>query len=107
MDSHQNGFHPFQILYKSIPLGWCPSWLELFPAGDLSLNFYRSKRIGLMMNKHIKKAMEMMKAAIPASGFRPETPKEWEALQLANEELSYAMFRENVDLWRTRWSTFT
>ena len=48
-----------------------------------------------MMNKHIKKAMEIVKAAIPASGFRPETPMEWEALQLANEELSYAMFREN------------
>ena len=47
------------------------------------------------MNKYTKKAIEMMKAAIPASGFRPETPKEWEALQLANEELNFAMFREN------------
>ena len=46
------------------------------------------------MNKHTQKAMEMMKAAIPASGFCPELPQEWDKLQLAQEELAYAMYRE-------------
>ena len=46
------------------------------------------------MNKHTRKAMEMMKAAIPESGFCPESPQEWDRLQLAQEELAYAMYRD-------------
>lgn len=46
------------------------------------------------MSAHIKKALQMMEAAKPASGFRPETPKEWRKLQKAQEEMGYAMFRE-------------
>jgi hypothetical protein len=49
---------------------------------------------GTKMSDYIKKAIEMVNAAKPASGFRPETPKEWDALLRANEELGYAMFRE-------------
>jgi hypothetical protein len=47
------------------------------------------------MNKDLKKAVDMLNAAKPASGFRPETPQEWEVLQIANEEFGYAMFKEN------------
>lgn len=47
------------------------------------------------MNKDLKKAVDMLSAAKPASGVRPETPQEWEALQLATVEFGYAMFKEN------------
>jgi hypothetical protein len=46
------------------------------------------------MSAHIRKALKMMEAAKPASGFRPETPMEWRKLQQAQEEMGYAMFRE-------------
>jgi hypothetical protein len=46
------------------------------------------------MSTHIRKALQMMEAAKPASGFRPETPMEWRKLQQAQEEMGYAMFRE-------------
>jgi hypothetical protein len=46
------------------------------------------------MNDYLRKAVEMMEAAKPASGFRPETPAEWKKLQQAQEEMGYAMFRE-------------
>lgn len=46
------------------------------------------------MNKHTKKALEMVVASKPASGFRPETPQEWDALQRANEELGFALFKQ-------------
>ena len=47
------------------------------------------------MKDHMRKAVEMMKAAKPASGFRPETPMEWSKLQRAQEEMGYATFRES------------
>lgn len=46
------------------------------------------------MPDYLRKAVDMVNAAKPASGFWPETPKEWDALLRANEELGYAMFRE-------------
>lgn len=45
------------------------------------------------MTSYFKKAFDMLEAAKPASGFRPETPQEWRNLQKASEELGYAMFR--------------
>ena len=42
----------------------------------------------------LRKAIDMLNAAKPASGFRPETPQEWAALLKANEELGYAIFRQ-------------
>jgi hypothetical protein len=47
------------------------------------------------MNKHFQKAFDAMAAAKPASGFRPESEAEWAALQKANEEMGYAMFRSS------------
>jgi hypothetical protein len=38
----------------------------------------------------IERAAQMMAAARPASGFRPETPEEWEKVRRAIEELMYA-----------------
>lgn len=42
---------------------------------------------------HYLKAMLMLDAAKPASGFRPETPEEWEKLHRALEEMVYAYLR--------------
>jgi len=42
---------------------------------------------------HVRKAMQMLEAAKPASGFRPETPDEWLKLLRAHEEMGYAMYR--------------
>ena len=42
------------------------------------------------IHAHFEKAMCMLEAARPASGFRPETPQEWRALQAAEEELLFA-----------------
>ena len=36
------------------------------------------------------RAVQMMAAARPVSGFRPETPEEWEKVRRAIEELMYA-----------------
>ena len=47
------------------------------------------------MNQHTRKAMQMLEKARPASGYRPETPKEWAQLLEAIEELGYAMYRDN------------
>ena len=47
------------------------------------------------MNKHFQKAFNAMAAAKPASGFRPESEAEWIALQKAQEEMGYAMFRSS------------
>ena len=49
---------------------------------------------GTKMPDYLRKAIDMVNAAKPASGFCPETPQEWDALLRANEELGYAMFRE-------------
>ena len=46
------------------------------------------------MADYLRKAVDMVNAAKPASGLRPETPQEWDALLKANEELGYAMFRQ-------------
>ncbi len=47
------------------------------------------------MKKHFQKAFDAMEAAKPASGFRPESEAEWIALQKAQEEMGYAMFRSS------------
>lgn len=47
------------------------------------------------MNRHFQKAFAAMAAAKPASGFRPETEAEWARLQLAQEEMGYAMLRSD------------
>ena len=39
---------------------------------------------------HFRKAMQMLEAAKPASGFRPETQAEWLKLLRAHEEMGYA-----------------
>lgn len=46
------------------------------------------------MANYFNKAVDMLKAAKPASGLRPETPEEWDKLLRANEELGYAIFRD-------------
>lgn len=43
---------------------------------------------------HFRKAMQMLEAAKPASGFRPETPVEWRTLLRAHEEMGYACLRQ-------------
>jgi hypothetical protein len=43
---------------------------------------------------HFRKAMQMLEAAKPASGFRPETPAEWRTLLRAHEEMIYACLRK-------------
>ena len=50
---------------------------------------------GPKMADYLKKAIERVEAARPASGFRPETESEWIALQAASIEFGYAMFRKN------------
>jgi hypothetical protein len=45
------------------------------------------------MSKHIAQAFDMLIAARPASGFRPETQAEWLKLLKAYEELGYAAYR--------------
>jgi len=47
------------------------------------------------MNTHLKKAMRMLADARPPSGFRPATPTEWDKLLRANQEMGYAMYRDN------------
>lgn len=47
------------------------------------------------MSSYRKKAFEMMRAARPTSGFRPETPEEWTRLLAALEVAGYAMYRDN------------
>lgn len=46
------------------------------------------------MTDYLKRAFVMVEASRPASGFRPQTPKEWRNVQKASEELGYAMFRQ-------------
>jgi hypothetical protein len=46
------------------------------------------------MSKYLRRAMAMLDAAKPASGFKPETPEEWQRLLRAQEEMGYAMNRE-------------
>ena len=45
------------------------------------------------MDNHFRDAFEALNAAIPASGFRPETEAEWEKLQHAHIELSFAAYK--------------
>jgi hypothetical protein len=47
-----------------------------------------------MTSQHDKLA-EVMRAAIPASGFRPETEHEWRLLQRASILFAIQMFQEN------------
>ena len=46
------------------------------------------------MSKYIRRALALMEAARPASGYMPASDAEWQKLLRANEELAYAMFRE-------------
>jgi hypothetical protein len=50
---------------------------------------------GNQMPDYLKRAIEMLEAAKPASGFRPETEAEWLALQAASIEFGYAVNRSN------------
>jgi hypothetical protein len=50
---------------------------------------------GQKMTDYLKKAIEMVKAARPASGFLPESEAEWIALQAASIEFGYAVYRSN------------
>lgn len=50
---------------------------------------------GQKMTDYLKKAIEMVEAARPASGFRPETEAEWITLQAASIEFLYAIYRSN------------
>jgi hypothetical protein len=47
------------------------------------------------MSPHVLKAAQMMDAAVPASGFRPETPEEWKRALGAVVELGYSILREH------------
>lgn len=47
------------------------------------------------MSKYIRRAVAMMEAARPASGYRPESDAEWQKALRATEELTYAMYRES------------
>jgi hypothetical protein len=44
------------------------------------------------MSKRTRNAMQMMEKARPVSGYRPETPQEWDRLLIAFEELGFAMY---------------
>jgi hypothetical protein len=46
------------------------------------------------MEKLIDTALETLRLAQPASGFRPETPEEWQKLHEAFEQLGYVIFRQ-------------
>jgi hypothetical protein len=46
------------------------------------------------MSSPFERAFAMWDAARPASGFRPETPEEWQRVLRANVEMGYALFRE-------------
>lgn len=46
------------------------------------------------MSTLMRKAMHMLEAATPASGFKPETSEEWDRLLKAYEELGYAIYCE-------------
>jgi hypothetical protein len=45
------------------------------------------------MSSDLEKAFLAFHAARPKSGFRPETPDEWRALQLALEHMGYVTLR--------------
>jgi len=44
------------------------------------------------MSKRTRNAIQMMEKARPVSGYRPETPQEWNQLLIAFEELGFAMY---------------
>ncbi len=47
------------------------------------------------VKESLQKAFDAMAAAKPVSGFRPKSEAEWTALQKAQEEMGYAMFRSS------------
>jgi hypothetical protein len=49
---------------------------------------------GSKMTDYLKKAVEMVMASKPASGFRPETTEEWQRVHAASEDLGYAILRQ-------------
>lgn len=46
------------------------------------------------MTPYRRKALRMVEAARPASGYRPETEAEWQRLQAAQIEFACAMYRD-------------
>ena len=46
------------------------------------------------MSKHLRRALALMEAARPASGYMPASDAEWQKLLRASEELAYAIYRE-------------
>jgi len=45
------------------------------------------------MDKNIRDVIEALNAAIPASGFRPETEAEWEKLRQAQIKFGFASYK--------------
>ncbi len=45
------------------------------------------------MSKYLKEAKRQVEAARPVSGFKPETPEDWERALAAFEHLAYAIYR--------------
>lgn len=45
------------------------------------------------MNKYLEEAKRQVEAARPVSGFKPETPEDWERTLAAFEHLAYAIYR--------------
>jgi hypothetical protein len=46
------------------------------------------------MKDYVRRARTALEAAVPMSGVRPETAKEWRKALHAFEELAYVMYRE-------------
>jgi hypothetical protein len=46
------------------------------------------------MKNHLKRAVDMVEAACPASGYRPANDEEWQRALRATEEFAYALYRE-------------
>jgi hypothetical protein len=47
------------------------------------------------MSKHLRRALVLMEAARPASGYMPASDAEWQKALRAAEEFAYAMYRES------------
>jgi hypothetical protein len=45
------------------------------------------------MSKYLEEAKRQVEAARPVSGFKPETPEDWERALAAFEHLAYAIYR--------------
>jgi hypothetical protein len=62
--------------------------------GHLPLARQYCSKWGAAMSKHLRRALVLLEAARPASGYMPASDAEWQKLLRANEEFAYAMYRE-------------